>query len=45
MGYMRDFVYDMYASSYDITLTSEDKTLLDSYIQPYYIKVMTKSLI
>ena len=42
MGYMRDFVYDMYASSYDITLTSEDKTLLDSYIQPYYIKVMTK---
>ena len=42
MGYMRDFVYDMYASSYDITLTSEDKTLLDSYMQPYYIKVMTK---
>ena len=42
MGYMRDFIYDMYASSYDITLTSEDKTLLDSYMQPYYIKVMTK---
>ena len=44
MGYMRDFVYDMYASSYDITLTSEDKTLLDSYIQSEIVIIIFKCI-
>ena len=42
MGYMRNYIYDMYESAYDITLTSTEKATLDSYMLPYYIKIMTK---
>ena len=42
MGYMRDYIYDMYESAYNITLTSAEKASLDSYMLPYYIKIMTK---
>lgn len=38
MGYMRNYIYDMYESAYDITLTSTEKATLDSYMLPYYIK-------
>lgn len=42
MGYMKNYIYDMYESAYDITLTSTEKATLDSYMLPYYIKIMTK---
>ena len=42
MGYMRNYIHDMYESAYNITLTSTEKATLDSYMLPYYIKIMTK---
>lgn len=40
-GYMRDYIYDMFETSYDISLTDENKALLDSYMKPYYIEIKT----
>ncbi len=42
-GYMQDYVYDLYSIVYGYTLTDDDKEILDSYMLPCYVEVMTPS--
>lgn len=42
-GYMQDYIYDMYEYMYGSTLSDDDKSLLDSYMVPYYVEVYDSS--
>ena len=42
-GYMRDYIYEMMEAAYGVSLTSDDKAQLDSYMLPYYIEIITPS--